>query len=156
TGGYAINPVNNERIPIWVADYVLITYGSGAIMAVPAHDQRDFEFARQFGLTVRVVIQPEGESLDGDTLTEAYVGPGYMVNSGQFDGAFSSEAKGRKNPAINAVIEWLEQQGIGKEAVNYRLRDWLISRQRYWGSSIPIIHRQDGTIETVPDEDLPV
>jgi leucyl-tRNA synthetase len=156
TGGYAINPVNNERIPIWVADYVLITYGSGAIMAVPAHDQRDFEFARQFGLTVRVVIQPDGPALDGETLTEAYVGAGKMVNSDLFNGTYSSEAKGRKNPAINAVIDWLEQQGTGKEAVNYRLRDWLISRQRYWGSPIPIIHRSDGTMELVPDEALPV
>ena len=156
TGAYAINPVNNERVPIWVADYVMITYGSGAIMAVPAHDQRDFEFARKFDLTVRVVIQPVGETLDGDTMTEAYVGPGEMVNSDQFNGTFSSEAKGRKNPAINAVIDWLEAEGIGREAVNYRLRDWLISRQRYWGSPIPIIHRQDGKLESVPDEDLPV
>jgi leucyl-tRNA synthetase len=156
TGGYAINPVNNERIPIWVADYVLITYGSGAIMAVPAHDQRDFSFARKFGLTVRVVIQPDGPVLDGDTMPEAYSGAGKMVNSDQFNGTFSSDGKGRKNPAINAVIDWLAQQGIGKEAVNYRLRDWLISRQRYWGSPIPMIHRQDGTMELVSDDNLPV
>ena len=156
TGGYAINPVNKERIPIWVADYVLITYGSGAIMAVPAHDQRDFEFARQFGLPVRVVIQPEGEQMDGDTMPEAYTGPGSMVNSDRFDGMFSNEAKGRKNPAINAVIDWLEQEGIGQEAINYRLRDWLISRQRYWGSPIPIIYREDGSMEAVADDQLPV
>ncbi len=156
TGAYAINPVNNERIPIWIADYVLMTYGTGAIMAVPAHDQRDFEFARKFGLKVQAVIQPEGETLDGDTMTEAYPGAGYMVNSGLFDGTYASEDKGRKNPAINAVIDWLEEAGIGKEAVNYRLRDWLISRQRYWGSPIPIVYRQDGTMETVPEDQLPV
>ncbi len=156
SGGYAINPVNGERIPIWVADYVLITYGSGAIMAVPAHDQRDFEFARKYGIEVRVVIQPEGEELDGATMTEAYDGPGVMVNSAAFNGLKSTEAKGRKNPAINAVIDWLEKEKIGREAVNYRLRDWLISRQRYWGAPIPIIYRQDGTIEAVRDEDLPV
>ncbi len=156
TGAYAINPVNNERVPIWIADYVMITYGSGAIMAVPAHDQRDFEFARKFGLEVRVVIQPEGEALDGATMPEAYPDAGVMVNSGHFDGTPATTAKGRKNPAINAVIDWLEQEGIGQEAVNYRLRDWLISRQRYWGSPIPMIQRADGELEVVPDADLPV
>ncbi|MBZ0292732.1 MAG: leucine--tRNA ligase [Anaerolineae bacterium] len=156
TGGYAINPVNNERIPIWIADYVMITYGTGAIMAVPAHDQRDFSFARKFDLQIRPVIQPEGETLDGATMTEAYTGPGYMINSDLFDGTYSSEDKGRKNPAINAVIDWLADAGIGKESINYRLRDWLISRQRYWGSPIPIIYREDGTMEMVPDDQLPV
>ncbi len=156
TGAYAINPVNQARIPIWIADYVMITYGSGAIMAVPAHDERDFAFARKFGLKVQVVIQPEGENLDGDTMPDAYTGAGVMVNSDQFDGTPSTTDKGRKNPAIDAVIGWLEAQGIGKEAVNYRLRDWLISRQRYWGAPIPIIHRQDGTLEAVPDDQLPV
>ncbi|MGQ9887651.1 MAG: leucine--tRNA ligase [Aggregatilineales bacterium] len=156
TGGYAINPVNGERIPVWIADYVMITYGTGAIMAVPAHDQRDFEFARKFGLEVRVVIQPEGAALDGATMAEAWPGAGVMVNSGPFDGTPVTTDKGRKNPAINAVIDWLEQQGIGREAVNYRLRDWLISRQRYWGAPIPILYRADGGIETVPDDQLPV
>jgi leucyl-tRNA synthetase len=158
TGGYAINPVNNERIPIWVADYVLITYGSGAIMAVPYGDQRDFEFAKKFGLKIVPVVLPEGQTEipDPDKMEAAYDGPGTMVNSGVINGLIHNGEKGRKSPAINAVIDWLEQQGIGKEAVNYRLRDWLISRQRYWGSPIPIIHRQDGTMETVPDEDLPV
>jgi leucyl-tRNA synthetase len=156
TGGYAINPVNNARIPIWIADYVLITYGSGAIMAVPAHDQRDFEFARQYDLEIIPVIQPEGETFDGATMTEAYIGPGLMINSDHFDGALSSEAKGRKNSAIDAVIAWLEEKGIGEEAINYRLRDWLISRQRYWGAPIPILYKENGTIEAVPDEDLPV
>ncbi|KAB2903269.1 MAG: leucine--tRNA ligase [Anaerolineae bacterium] len=156
TGGYAINPVNNERIPIWIADYVLITYGSGAIMAVPAHDQRDFEFARKFNLPIRVVIQPEGETLNPDTMPEAHSHEGIMVNSGPFNGTPATNDKGRKNPAINAVIDWLEVQGIGKEAVNYRLRDWLISRQRYWGAPIPIVYGEDGTVESVPEEDLPV
>ena len=156
TGAYAINPVNNQKIPIWIADYVMVTYGTGAIMAVPAHDQRDFEFARKFGLKVQVVIQPEGETLDGDTMPQAYPGEGVMVNSDQFNGTPATKDKGRKNPAINAVIDWLAERGIGKEAINYRLRDWLISRQRYWGSPIPVIHRADGTMETVPVEDLPV
>lgn len=156
TGAYAINPVNKEPIQIWVADYVMITYGSGAIMAVPAHDTRDFAFARKYNLPVRVVIQPEGESLDGMTMAEAYSGPGKMVNSAQFDGTYSNGMKGRKNPAIDRVIDWLASHGIGKESVVYRLRDWLISRQRYWGSPIPIVYTQDGQMETVPDERLPV
>jgi leucyl-tRNA synthetase len=162
TGGYAINPVNNERIPIWIADYVLITYGSGAIMAVPAHDERDFAFARKYGIEVRVVIQPDdsiqpaGQKLDGATMTDPFVGAGVMFNSGSFDGTPCNEEKGRKNPGISAVIDWLEKKGIGREAVNYRLRDWLISRQRYWGAPIPAIHTQDGKIESVPEESLPV
>ncbi|MEO8608628.1 MAG: leucine--tRNA ligase [Chloroflexota bacterium] len=156
TGAYAINPVNEERIPIWIADYVLGTYGTGAIMAVPAHDQRDFEFARKFDLKITPVIQPEGQMLDGETMTEAYPGEGVMVNSGPFDGTEASTAKGRKNPAISAVIDYLEERGIGRESINYRLRDWLISRQRYWGAPIPIIHKADGTMEMVPDDKLPV
>ncbi len=156
TGGYALNPVNGEKIPVWVADYVLISYGSGAIMAVPAHDERDFAFARKFNLPVRVVIQAEGADLDGDTITEAAPGAGLMVNSGDFNGTVSNGEKGRKNPAINTVIDHLVAHDIGKEAVNYRLRDWLISRQRYWGSPIPVIHRADGGIEIVPVEQLPV
>jgi leucyl-tRNA synthetase len=156
TGGYAINPVNQARIPIWIADYVLITYGSGAIMAVPAHDERDFEFARKYDLEVVPVIQPEGETFDGAIMAEAYIGPGTMINSVHFNGVEVTDAKGRKNPGISAVIDWLEQKGIGKEAVNYRLRDWLISRQRYWGSPIPMLHRADGGVEPVADEDLPV
>ena len=157
TGAYAINPVNDERIPIWIADYVMITYGTGAIMAVPAHDQRDFEFARAHDLSVRVVIQPTDadEPLHGDTMTAAYDGPGLMVNSDVMDGSESTWAKGRKNPAINRVIDWLKETGKGKEAVNYRLRDWLISRQRYWGSPIPMMF--DGSqVIPVADEDLPV
>ncbi|HHC07226.1 MAG TPA: leucine--tRNA ligase [Actinobacteria bacterium] len=157
TGGYAINPVNGERIPIWIADYVLLSYGSGAIMAVPAHDQRDFEFARKYGLPIVPVIQPDdGEPLDGATMTEAYVGPGVMVNSGPLDGTRCTEAKGRENPSIAAAIDWLVEHGVGREAVGYRLRDWLISRQRYWGCPIPMRYRRDGTIEPVPEAELPV
>ena len=157
TGAYAINPVNEERIPIWIADYVMITYGTGAIMAVPAHDQRDFEFARAHDLPIRVVIQPEGvdEPLTEATMTAAYDGPGLMINSGAMDGSVSTWRKGRKNPAINRVIDWLQATDKGAEAVNYRLRDWLISRQRYWGGPIPMMYEGDKIIP-VPDEDLPV
>ncbi len=156
SGAYAINPVNDERIPIWIADYVLVGYGSGAIMAVPAHDERDFAFARKFDLPVRVVIQPEGEDLDGDTMPEAVPGAGVMVNSGALSGTPSNGEKGRKNPAIAAVLDWLGEKGKGEEAVNYRLRDWLISRQRYWGAPIPMIICPDCGIVPVPEEDLPV
>lgn len=155
TGGYAINPVNGERIPVWVADYVLLSYGSGAIMAVPAHDQRDFEFARQFELRVVPVIQAaNADPLDGDTMTEAYVGPGSMVGSGPIDGIETTDAKGRANPSVAAAIDWLSAHGTGEEAINFRMRDWLISRQRYWGAPIPMVFRADGTIEAAPD--LPV
>ncbi len=157
TGGYAINPVNGERIPVWVADYVLISYGTGAIMAVPAHDGRDFVFARSFDLPIVPVIVPEGGSpLDPIEMDDGYVGPGTMHNSGPITGVPTTDAKGRKNPSVAAAIDWLEANGRGEEAINYRLRDWLISRQRYWGSPIPMIHRTDGGIEPVPDADLPV
>jgi leucyl-tRNA synthetase len=158
TGGYAINPVNNERIPIWVADYVLITYGSGAIMAVPYGDQRDFDFARKYGLKIVAVVQPEGtaEVPNPDTMSEAYDGAGMMVNSGPINGTIHNGQKGRKSPAIAATIDYLEANGIGKEANNYRLRDWLISRQRYWGSPIPMIFREDGGVEAVREDRLPV
>lgn len=158
TGAYAINPVSQERVPVWIADYVMVTYGTGAIMAVPYGDQRDFAFAKKFGLKIIPVVLPEGtdEIPDADVMTEAYTGAGVMVNSGPIDGTIHNGAKGRKSPAISAAIDHLEANGIGQESVNYRLRDWLVSRQRYWGSPIPIIYRADGTIETVPDEDLPV
>jgi leucyl-tRNA synthetase len=156
TGGYAINPVNGARIPIWIADYVLMTYGTGAIMAVPAHDQRDFEFARKYGLEIIPVIQPEGVELDGKTMAEAHEHDGVMVNSGPFNGTPATNDKGRKNPAINAVIDWLEQQGTGKESVNYRLRDWLISRQRYWGAPIPMVYCETCGVNAVPEDELPV
>ena len=156
TGAYAINPVNNERIPIWIADYVLMSYGTGAIMAVPAHDERDFEFARKYGLTIVPVIQPEGEELNGDTMKAAYEHEGVMINSGPFNGTRATNDKGLKNPAIKAVIEWLEKKGIGKRAVNYRYRDWLISRQRYWGAPIPMVYCEKHGWNPVPEDQLPV
>ena len=157
TGGYAINPVNQERIPIWIADYVLMSYGTGAIMAVPAHDDRDFAFARKYGLKIIPVIQPEDQpDLNGDTMSIAYVGAGIMINSAQFNGTKVNTEKGRKNPGISKVIDWLAAQGIGKEAVNYRYRDWLISRQRYWGAPIPMIHCEKHGWNPVPDDQLPV
>jgi len=156
TGGYAINPVNGERIPIWIADYVLSSYGTGAIMAVPAHDQRDFDFARKYDLAIVPVIRPDDMDLDGATMMEAYVGPGVMTNSGRFDGTPVTSAKGWANPSVGAVAEWLAETGIGEKAVNYRMRDWLISRQRYWGAPIPAVFAADGSIEMVPDEELPV
>jgi leucyl-tRNA synthetase len=150
-GAYANNPVNHERVPIWIADYVLTGYGTGAIMAVPAHDQRDFEFARKFALPITVVIQPEGEALDPTTMTEAYPGEGVMVNSGEFNGTPTAE-----RAAITGVIEWLEARGIGHGEVTYRLRDWLISRQRYWGTPIPIIYCPEHGAVPVPEDQLPV
>ncbi len=156
TGGYAMNPVNEERIPIWVADYVLMSYGTGAIMAVPAHDERDFEFARKFGLKVIPVIQPEGVELNGDTMEAAYPHDGVMVNSGPFNGTPATNDKGIKNPAIKAVVEYLEQKGIGKMDVNYRYRDWLISRQRFWGAPIPMVYCETHGWNPVPDDQLPV
>jgi len=151
TGGYAINPVNGAKIPIWIADYVLMGYGTGAIMAVPAHDERDFAFARKFGLKVIPVIQPEGEPLNGDTMAEAYPGDGRMINSAQFNGTLTANSE-----AVHKVIEWLESNQRGHGAVNYRLRDWLISRQRYWGAPIPIVYCAHCGTVAVPYEQLPV
>ncbi len=148
TGSYAVNPVNDERIPIWVADYVMLTYGTGAIMAVPAHDQRDFEFARKFKLPIRVVIQPQGETLDADTMERAFPHDGVMVNSGPFDGTGA-------DVAVAQVTQWLEGKGIGAKRINYKFRDWGISRQRYWGTPIPIVHTADGEAPVSP-ESLPV
>ncbi|HMM99970.1 MAG TPA: leucine--tRNA ligase [Anaerolineales bacterium] len=158
TGGYAINPVNGERIPIWIADYVLMSYGTGAIMAVPAHDERDFAFAKKYGLPIIEVIRPETQNAgeDGKELEEAYDGAGVMVNSGPFNGTEVNEEKGRKNPGIRAVIDWLEQKGIGRESVNYRYRDWLISRQRYWGAPIPMVYCETHGWNPVPEDQLPV
>jgi len=155
TGGYAINPVNGQRIPIWIADYVLMSYGTGAIMAVPAHDERDFAFARKYDLPIVEVIRPEGQS-EASVLESAYSGSGVMVNSDQFNGTKVNTEKGRKNPGIAAVIDWLQEKGIGKESVNYRYRDWLISRQRYWGAPIPMIHCEIHGWNPVPDDQLPV
>jgi len=149
TGAYATNPVNNEAVQIWVADYVLMEYGTGAIMAVPAHDQRDFLFAKEHKLPMRVVIQPENETLSVDKMTEAYENDGVQVNSAQFDGLPNNEAK-RK------IAEWMEKTDIGKRTVNWRLRDWLISRQRYWGTPIPVIYCEKCGVVPVPEKDLPV
>jgi leucyl-tRNA synthetase len=149
-GVHAVNPVNGERVPVYAAPYVLMEYGTGAIMAVPAHDERDFAFARQHGLPVRVVIQPAGaDPVDPDTMTEAMPHEGVMVNSGPFDGEPSP-------PSIAKVTAWLEQEGRGKATVNFRLRDWLLSRQRYWGAPIPIIHCPTCGEVPVPDDELPV
>jgi leucyl-tRNA synthetase len=148
-GVHAVNPVNGEKVPCFVAPYVLMEYGSGAVMGVPAHDQRDFEFARSHGLPIRVVVQPEGEPRDAETMTEAYDHEGVMVNSRPFDGVRSPES-------IAAVTRWLEEHGKGRAAITYRLRDWLISRQRYWGAPIPIIHCEEHGEVAVPEADLPV
>jgi leucyl-tRNA synthetase len=153
TGSYAINPVNDEEIPIWIADYVLMGYGTGAIMAVPAHDQRDFEFAKQFGLPIKVVVQPLEQAIDADTMTTAYAGEGVMVQSGPLDGVAAGKGTGQ---SVAAAVQWLETNGKGKGTVNYRLRDWLISRQRYWGCPIPVIHCPDCGTVPVPEADLPV
>src|SRR2546421_1500307 len=147
TGAYAVNPLNGERIPIWVADYVLMGYGTGAIMAVPAHDQRDFDFARRFGLPIREVIAPP-TGPQGD-LAEAYTEPGVLVASGAFDGLEGTAG-------FDAVADFLERNGLGRRVTRYRLRDWLISRQRYWGAPIPIVHCPSCGIVPVPKEDLPV
>ncbi|MGE5576581.1 MAG: leucine--tRNA ligase [Syntrophothermus sp.] len=174
TGSHAVNPLSGERIPIWVADYVLAGYGSGAVMGVPAHDERDFAFARAMGLPVRVVVAPPGgdngdgkgdsqskvdshgkaaeKNGNGDggrEIAEAYTGPGRLVNSGDFTGLDSTEA-------WRLIADRIEERGLGERKVTYRLRDWLISRQRYWGPPIPIIHCNTCGTVPVPEEDLPV
>ncbi|CAM3766329.1 leucine--tRNA ligase [Mesobacillus zeae] len=143
TGAYAINPANGEKMPIWIADYVLMSYGTGAIMAVPGHDERDYEFARKFSLPIREVVA--GGNID----EEAYTGDGEHVNSEFLNGLGKEEA-------IERMIAWLEEKGIGTKKVTYRLRDWLFSRQRYWGEPIPVIHWEDGTMSAVPEEELPL
>ncbi|HMC08524.1 MAG TPA: leucine--tRNA ligase [Actinomycetota bacterium] len=152
----AVNPVNGEHIPVWTADYVLTHYGTGAIMAVPAHDQRDFEFARTYDLEIRVVVEPEAGDLDPATMTEAYPGPGILVHSGPFTGTVVFPDGPDAGKGIDDVIAWLEAEGKGRAAVNYRLRDWLISRQRYWGTPIPIVYCPSCGEVPVPYEDLPV
>ena len=149
TGSYCINPVTKQRMPVYLANFVLLEYGTGAVMAVPTHDQRDFEFARKYGLQLRVVIQPEGESLDAQTMSAAHTGEGILVNSGGFDGLANEEAKER-------IADYLEKEGIGKKSINYRLRDWGVSRQRYWGNPIPMIFCDLCGAVPVPEKDLPV
>ncbi len=143
TGAHAINPVNGEKMPIWIADYVLASYGTGAIMAVPAHDERDYEFAKKFELPIKEVVA------GGDVSKEAYTGDGEHVNSAFLNGL-------NKEEAITNMIEWLETNKAGEKKVTYRLRDWLFSRQRYWGEPIPVIHWEDGTMTAVPEEELPL
>jgi leucyl-tRNA synthetase len=149
TGAYAVNPANGEAVPIWVGNYVLMEYGTGAVMGVPAHDERDFEFARKYGLPVKVVINPPGESFDESGMEGAYVDEGVQVNSGDFDGMHSSEARA-------AIAEYLEREGTGRKVVHYRLRDWLVSRQRFWGAPIPIVYCDSCGIVPVPEAELPV
>ncbi|BCW96324.1 MAG: leucine--tRNA ligase [Fimbriimonadales bacterium] len=149
TGAYAVNPANDAPVPIYVADYVLMTYGTGAIMAVPAHDERDYDFARKYGLPIRVVITPDGGAPDPDATPECYTGDGVMVNSGEFSGLPNREGMQR-------LAEWFEARGLGARRVNYRLRDWLISRQRYWGAPIPIVHCPACGEVPVPEDQLPV
>ena len=149
TGRYCLNPFNGERIPIYVANFVLMEYGTGAVMAVPAHDQRDFEFARKYQIPVKVVIQPSGRELNAADLDEAYIEPGTLAASGDFSGMASEGAKA-------AIVAHAEKNGLGRGQVNYRLHDWGISRQRYWGAPIPMIHCQKCGVQPVPEPDLPV
>ncbi len=150
SGAYAVNPVNNEEIPIWIANYVLMGYGTGAIMAVPTHDQRDFLFAKEHGLSLRIVIaDPQNPGLTVEQMKAAYEGAGQQVNSKQFDGLSNEEGKEK-------IAFWMEKEGLGKTTVHWRLRDWLISRQRYWGTPIPMIYCGKCGVVPVPEKDLPV
>ncbi len=149
TGSYCINPFTGEKVPIFVANFVLYEYGTGAVMAVPAHDQRDFEFAKKYNLPIKVVIQPPDQTLDADKMKEAYEGEGILVNSGPFSGMESQKAK-------KEIIKYMEEKGFGRGTVSYRLKDWLISRQRYWGAPIPIVYCSECGMVPVPEENLPV
>jgi leucyl-tRNA synthetase len=149
TGAYCLNPMTGKRIPVYTANFALMEYGTGAVMSVPAHDQRDFDFAKKYGLEIIVVVKPEDMDLDGQTMTEAYVDRGVMTNSGRFDNMDNQKA-------LDKIADHLEQNNLGKRAVSYRLRDWGISRQRYWGAPIPMIHCDGCGIVPVPEEDLPV
>jgi leucyl-tRNA synthetase len=149
TGSYAVNPLNSEKVPVWVGNFVLMEYGTGAIMSVPAHDQRDFEFAKKYGIPVRVVIQNAEKDLDPSAMKEAFVAGGTMVNSGPFDGTPNTKGK-------EAVADYVERKRFGKRAVNWRLRDWGVSRQRYWGTPIPIVYCDGCGTVPVPERDLPV
>lgn len=149
TGACAINPMNGERIPIWIANYVLMDYGTGAIMAVPAHDQRDFDFARKYDIPIRVVIKSDDSPADAQAMTEAYTGDGVMVNSGAFNGLDVEEG-------ISSVIKYMEENNIGSGTINFRLRDWLISRQRYWGAPIPVVYCEKCGIVCLSEDQLPV
>lgn len=149
TGVYMINPINGEKVPLYLANYVFVDYGTGIVMGVPAHDQRDFDFAKKYNLPVRIVIQPEGSELKSEDITEAFAAEGVMVNSGKFDGLGNKEA-------LKEIISYLEEKKIGKRTVNFRLRDWLISRQRYWGAPIPVVYCDKCGEVPVSEKDLPV
>ena len=149
TGAYAVNPLNNEKVPVWVGNFVLMEYGTGAIMSVPAHDQRDFEFAKKYNLPVRIVIQNAGKDLNTATMKEAYVNDGAMTSSGPFDGISNVQGKEK-------VADYVEKKKIGKRTKNWRLRDWGVSRQRYWGTPIPIIYCDACGTVPVPEDQLPV
>ncbi len=149
TGKYAINPVNGDRVPVYVGNFVLMGFGTGVVMAVPTHDQRDYEFAKKYSIPMKVVIQPEGQTLIEDEMTCAYVDDGVLVHSGDFTGRNNREA-------MSDIINWLDKNGFGKKTVNYKLRDWLLSRQRYWGAPIPFVHCPDCGTVPVKQEDLPV
>ena len=149
TGVHAVNPLSGDKVQLWVADYVLATYGTGIVMGVPAHDQRDFEFCRKYEIPIKVVIQPPDRKLVADSMEEAYTEPGTMVNSGVFDALVSTEGIGKVN-------EYVVEKGLGRLKTNYKLRDWLISRQRYWGAPIPMIHCKKCGVVPVPESDLPV
>ncbi|MBN1393165.1 MAG: leucine--tRNA ligase [Sedimentisphaerales bacterium] len=151
TGAYAVNPVNNEKIPIWISDYVLISYGTGAIMAVPAHDDRDFEFAKKFNLTIIQVVEPQ-DAEQTKLVKEGklcFAGDGIAINSGRFSGLTTAQFK-------EQITNWLAEKGLGGKAVNYKLRDWLFSRQRYWGEPFPLVHTKDGGVVALPEKDLPL
>jgi len=149
TGAYAVNPYTGDKLPIYVANFVLMEYGTGAVMAVPAHDQRDFEFAGKYDITIKVVIQPEGDPFNPETMAEAYEGDGILVNSNEFNGLESAKAK-------KAITQFGKDKGFGSRKTTYRLRDWGISRQRYWGTPIPMIHCASCGVQPVPETDLPV
>ena len=148
TGAYALNPVNNEEIPIWISDYVMMGYGTGAIMAVPGHDQRDWEFATKYHIPIIEVVKPAG-SQKSDLTKEAFAEEGIALNSGFITGLKTEKAKKK-------IISWLEEKGLGKGTVQYKLRDWLFSRQRFWGEPFPVIHLEDGTVKLLPEDELPV
>ncbi len=149
TGSFCINPYTGDELPVYAANFVLMEYGTGAVMAVPAHDQRDYEFAKKYDIPIKGVIQPEGQNLNSDTIEEAYEGPGTLVNSGNFSGMAS-------DPAKTAITSYAEQKGFGKKQITFRLRDWGVSRQRYWGTPIPMLHCDKCGVQPVPEKDLPI
>ena len=149
TGKYCINPVNGEKVEIWVTNYVLMDYGTGAVMAVPAHDTRDFQFAKKYDINIKVVVQNAENNLDANTMTEAYINNGTMVNSKQFNGLNNRDC-------LNKIADWIDEQKMGQKSINYKIRDWGLSRQRYWGNPIPVIYCQKCGVQLVPDEQLPV